>query len=170
MCYVLPMITHSFVKELLHYDPETGIFRWKVALTNSVGVGLVAGTLGSRGYWHIRIGGTTYASHRLAWFYVHGEWPTQVIDHIDRDRSNNRIANLRDVSLSDNNRNRTVKEKTKSHKPTEVAERVVKGFDICFRKDRKRWRARLSIGCYGSKEEAEQTCAKYMKILEEGLR
>ncbi|MDD0156969.1 HNH endonuclease signature motif containing protein, partial [Shigella flexneri] len=70
---------------------------WKKKLSARGAVGKVAGTI-SYGYNAINIDGVRYFAHRLAWLYVYGEWPKQEIDHIDRNRRNNAISNLRDVS------------------------------------------------------------------------
>ncbi|HBA3774519.1 TPA: HNH endonuclease [Escherichia coli] len=83
--------------EVLDYNKETGIFTWKKKLSARGAVGKVAGTI-SYGYNAINIDGVRYFAHRLAWLYVYGEWPKQEIDHIDRNRRNNAISNLRDVS------------------------------------------------------------------------
>lgn len=86
------MLTVERLREVLSYDAETGHF-----------------SIGERprrdGYVVVRIDGARYLAHRLAWLYVTGEWPSGLIDHIDRDRANNRITNLRDVSQSVNQQN-----------------------------------------------------------------
>ena len=97
------MITLERVKELLHYEPTTGIFTWKCSRGNNrIKAGSRAGSVYPTGYRFIGIDNTDYAESRLAWLYVHGVFPTQVIDHIDGYRDNNRISNLRDVSQADN--------------------------------------------------------------------
>jgi hypothetical protein len=93
------------LKELLSYEPETGIFRWKVARTNSNKVGDIAGYSEGR-YWKIGIGKTKHYAHRLAWAMVYGEMPKQHIDHINGDKLDNRIANLRLADKSQNGANR----------------------------------------------------------------
>ena len=92
------------LRELLDYDAETGRFVWRQA-NKRVKAGAVAGYVGNDGYVRIRASGTRFLAHRLAWFYVHGTWPTGEIDHINGDRSDNRIANLRDVSRLTNRQN-----------------------------------------------------------------
>lgn len=92
------------LKELLHYDPESGIFTWKVS-RGTVKYNSTAGSVNSRGYILIKIDGVKYLAHRLAWLYVYGYCPENIIDHIDRDKLNNKIINLREVSRSCNVRN-----------------------------------------------------------------
>ena len=102
-------ITAQRLRELLHYDPETGHFTRKVRTAQRHRVGdradLVSTTGNLAGYYRVALGGTKYLAHRLAWFYVHGMWPAGEIDHIDADRGNNRIANLRDVPAQMNKEN-----------------------------------------------------------------
>lgn len=93
------------LRELLHYDPDTGIFRWLVASANRIKINSVAGTKSSKGYLRIQIDRKIYPAHRLAWVYVYGAWPKGFIDHINRDRADNRLCNLRDATASENMRN-----------------------------------------------------------------
>ena len=92
-------------KSVLDYDPETGIFTWKSSKGFRV-KGAQAGSKCRRGYLCIGVGGKIHKAHRLAWLFVHGVFPSGQIDHIDRNKSNNRIANLRDVGQSINQENR----------------------------------------------------------------
>lgn len=99
-------LTPARLRELLHYDPETGVFTWRVqANNNRARVGAVAGTPHRRGYIHIGVGGFQYLAHRLAWLYAYGVWPTGHIDHVDGCKTNNALANLRDVSRAINMQN-----------------------------------------------------------------
>jgi hypothetical protein len=78
-----------------------GTFFWRIDTRNTA-AGDIAGSRQSRGYWHIKINRRLYMAHRLAWLYVTGEWPAGHIDHINGNRSDNRFANLRIASNSEN--------------------------------------------------------------------
>lgn len=84
-------------KERLDYDPDTGMFRWSTSKKNPRMAGKAAGTVATNGYVMILIFGKRHLAHRIAWFMTSGKWPTYSIDHINRDRQDNRIKNLRDV-------------------------------------------------------------------------
>lgn len=94
------------VRRALRYDPATGKFYWCERTSNRVRVGEEAGKTNrnSDGYKTINVFGKAYKAHRLAWFYTHGVWPDQ-IDHINGDRLDNRIENLRSVSCQHNTHN-----------------------------------------------------------------
>ena len=97
-------LTAERLREVLSYDADTGLFVWQ-AQRGCKRPGESAGTQ-TDGYLQISVDGRLYKAHRLAWLYVHGAWPVDAIDHINGDRSDNRIANLRDVTLAINNQNR----------------------------------------------------------------
>lgn len=90
-------LTAERVREVLDYDPLTGEFTWKVKPNQSVKVGTRAGTLTPNGYIRIKVDGWRFMEHRLVWLYVHGHWPTAEIDHINGERADNRISNLREA-------------------------------------------------------------------------
>lgn len=99
-------LTADRARQVLAYDPETGQLTWKQTLSNRALAGSVAGNVSvADGYVQIRVDGQIYRGHRLAWLIVTGDWPRQVIDHINGVRSDNRWANLRDTSQSVNSRN-----------------------------------------------------------------
>lgn len=93
-------ITADELRAILHYDPLTGVFT-RIRSAHPHRVGAVVGSV-SRGYILIGLLGKLYKAHRLAWLYVYGTWPKDQIDHINRNRSDNRIANLRDVTNQQN--------------------------------------------------------------------
>lgn len=110
-------ISHERLKELLHYNPETGDFTWRTNPKNTQRLGTVAGGWSLNGYRVVGVDNVQYKQHRLAWFYVYGVWPTQILDHIDRDRGNNRITNLREChSPAESGENRgTPRNNTSGH-------------------------------------------------------
>lgn len=112
-------ITAEELREILHYDPETGIFVWR-ARENVRGpkviklVGQRAGAPNSESYINIKITGRSYKAHRLAWLYITGKWPKQHLDHINRDRADNRFSNLREATEQQNSCNRAKSQNSKS--------------------------------------------------------
>ena len=108
-------ISAEFLRSFMSYDPETGLF------IRMVRAGPRGGDLGSVvasqrdncGYLVIKILGRYYAAHRLAWLSVFGEWPKEEIDHVNGDRADNRIANLRGATRSQNNRNTRLRKDNK---------------------------------------------------------
>lgn len=107
-------LTHDYLKSILSYDPETGVFTWLVD-KNRTFIGDVAGYKTSKGYLATKIMGKQHRLHRLAWFYVNGAWPKFQIDHLNGIRTDNRICNLRDVEPRHNSQNRSaVNQKNKT--------------------------------------------------------
>ena len=98
-------ITAERLRELLHYDPEEGIFTWIKLKSNRAPVGSRAGRDNRNGYRRINIDGHGYYEQRLAWLYVYGEWPEYEIDHRDGVGFNNKIANLRKATHLQNSQN-----------------------------------------------------------------
>ena len=101
------MLSQKRLKELLSYDPETGLFTWVMKRSNAVLSGAYAGSFNSEGYLSIMIDSKRYKAHRLAWLYVTGNWPKCQIDHINHNRSDNKWPNLRDATSLDNARNQS---------------------------------------------------------------
>jgi len=95
-------LTQARLREVLLYDPDTGVFTWR-----STGSGRKepVGTVNSGGHLRVQVDQRFYYLHRLAWFWVNGEWPSRTLDHINGDPTDNRIANLRDVTQQVNTQN-----------------------------------------------------------------
>lgn len=90
--------------DLLRYDKDSGKLYWTVAPNGRIKVGQEAGTITKEGYKRITYKGRTYLVHRIIWFLEYGYWPS-VLDHVDRDKLNNRIENLREATYSQNRYN-----------------------------------------------------------------
>jgi HNH endonuclease len=106
-------LTADELRDLLDYDPDTGIFQWKVRASKRVKPGMVAGTVKREGYRTISIKRKHFLAHRLAWFWMTDIWPSE-IDHINRTPDDNRWSNLREATRSVNMRNTTVVRKNSS--------------------------------------------------------
>lgn len=129
-----PGPTLARLKELAIYDADTGTFTARVH-RKGISVGAVLGSRHNAGYVRICIDKEDYLAHRLAWLYVHGEWPSQEIDHINGNRSDNRIANLRPATSTQNKINGGLREDNAS------------GFrGVHFDKRRQKFIAQIKIG------------------------
>lgn len=150
--YLTPTFTADYLREVLDYDPSTGIFIWsKSPLRGGAITGRVAGKVEAFGYRRIKMKGVLYAAHRLAWMYVYGEWPPLQLDHINRQRDDNRISNLRMATASQNAANRA--------RPKANATSRFKG--VTWHKGCAKWQSLIThngksiyLGLYESEEEA----------------
>ncbi|MFN7883268.1 MAG: HNH endonuclease [bacterium] len=97
-------LTAERLRELLDYCPRTGAFRWRKSRGGKI-EGSVAGYSAKNGYLQLGVDKKLYLAHRLAWLYVYGEWPARDVDHANGDRRDNRAANLRLASRSQNMQN-----------------------------------------------------------------
>ncbi|HGK4602813.1 HNH endonuclease [Yersinia enterocolitica] len=143
-------VSHAELKRLLHYSPETGVFTRLISWQRQYPVGSIAGWKDKDGYLKIMVHRIAYQAHRLAWFYVHGVWPSGTIDHVDMDKANNKISNLRDSTFTSNMHNRG-KNKTNTS-----------GFKgVTWNKKSAKWQASINaknkwryLGLFKSKEDA----------------
>jgi len=140
-------LTYERAKELFRYNAESGLLerklksgRWKVCGHKPV----------CQGYGYARVDGNMYYTHRVIWLLVHGEWPEHEIDHIDRNKMNNRIENLRAVTPSENQHNHGLRRDNST------------GFTgICFHKAAKKYVAQIwlngkpnYLGIFSTAEDA----------------
>lgn len=91
-------LTASMLRDMFHYDRDTGVF-------TRMGQAKPSGRVATKGYRQIAMIGQRFMAHRLAWLYVHGEWPSGQIDHINQVKDDNRIENLRVVTNKQNQEN-----------------------------------------------------------------
>jgi len=98
-------LTQQRLKEVLDYDPETGVFIWKASTSGREVVGSVAGAPNWAGYWRIGMDSHRYKAHRLAFLWMEGHFPDADVDHINGNRSDNRWQNLRPASRTINMQN-----------------------------------------------------------------
>ena len=149
---MLPTIER--LRELLSYDPESGVLKWLVRTSNRVAVGDVAGRVHRGGRIDIGIDGRILKAHRVAWAIYYGKWPDGEIDHDDGDPGNNRIKNLKDCSHSDNMQNRA------SHKNN------TSGFVGAHKNSSGRWFSKIGVNWktkyLGSFDTPEQASAAYL--------
>lgn len=147
---------------ILQYDENTGSFIWrnKVAKSNRISIGDNAGCVNDDGYIIIKICSIRYAAHRLAWKYHYGIDPINFIDHINGNRKDNRISNLREASQFENARNRKKNSNNKS------------GFKgVYFIVSSSQWRAiatfngkSVHIGCFNTAQEASNAYNQFSKL------
>jgi hypothetical protein len=105
-------MTAAQLRELIHYNPRTGIFVWISGPSSRLNTR--AGSIGAGGYRRIRVGGRRYTASHLAWFWVHNEFPDRSVDHRDGDPDNNNISNLRLATPSEQNQNFRVSSRNSS--------------------------------------------------------
>lgn len=148
-------ITAERLRELVEYDPSTGVFKWR-AYRRGMRHDLVVGCSDDKGYVRMKVDGQRYRGHQLAWLYVTGEWPAMRIDHRDLDKGNNRWDNLRAATNSQNGANRPVLSTNKS------------GFKgVCWRAREKKWCAQIThdrrvnhLGYFTKPEDAHAAYAQ----------
>jgi len=105
-------LTAERLRDLLDYNPDTGVFRWRVTRASNARAGSVAGSIDKEGRWRVKIDGRDYFASRLAILYVTGAWPRHQIDHVDGNKANDRVANLRDVSQKINQQNKATPQRS----------------------------------------------------------
>jgi len=149
----------AYVRSILSYDPDTGVLTWRVARSPSVCAGTRAGVC-VRGYVRVRLLYTTYAAHRLAWLITFGKWPNGDLDHINHVKDDNRIANLREATDSQNGANRLINRNSTS------------GFKgVYWHRGHERWYAHIKVSgrrhFLGSYDDPSEAHAAYVRAANE---
>ena len=144
-------ITFEELIKVLDYNPETGQFTWIGHVKKNL-LNKIAGCKRKDDCIVIGLFGRDYLAHHLAWFFVNKQWPTKEIDHVDQNRSNNKISNLRDVDHRTNCQNYRIA--TKNNKTTKLlgaAYRYGRFYSRIRVGDK-----RITIGSFATAEEAHQ--------------
>jgi hypothetical protein len=151
--------TLKYLKEILEYNEQTGIFTWKENRGSNKTKGKIADNKNLRGYITIGINGKRYKAHRLAWLYIYGDFPKGQIDHINGVRDDNRIENLRIVTNRQNCQN------YKIHREGKLV-------GNSFHKNNKKWQSSIVIngkqkylGYYETQQEAHEAYLNKLKEL-----
>ena len=159
-----PNLTAERVRELLHYDHETGAFSWLTKRCGRAMPGTIVSAPSNGGYLRLMVDGLRVQQHRLAWLHAHGFWPQYFIDHIDGNKQNNALRNLRDVSKAVNAQNQ--KKSKVSNKSSGILGVHAHGgkwqSSIC--KDG----LSFHLGTFASQEEAQSAYLNAKRNLHEG--
>lgn len=140
------------LKKQLLYNPETGGFHW-LQTKGKAKKGCIAGYTDNKGYLRLMVNTKTFYCHRLAWFYVYGHFPKGQIDHINGNKSDNRLKNLRDVSPVTNMQNKS--KALASNKSTGILG-VTKMNDGKYLAQIRIGKNKVAIGKFGTANEAHQ--------------
>ena len=155
-------MTQDELKQILSYCPITGHFTWLSPRANRVKIGDRAGCINKLdGYRQLVVNSKKYKEHRLVWFYVYGIFPTNTIDHINGIRDDNRLVNLREATLQQQNQNLTIRNDNSS------------GFTgVYWSKAASKWQAYIDIdgkrhhlGLFENKQDAYESRIKKKKEL-----
>jgi hypothetical protein len=163
----VPLVSHEELLKILDYNPESGKFTWCCFKGPKAPAGSSAGVIDrATGYYVITINYRIYRAHRLAWFYMKGEWPS-IIDHIDSDRKNNKWNNLRLATTSQNAQNVGLTRRNKSGLKGAFWHKLEKTWVSAIRVNNKP----IWLGTFGTAEEAHEAyCAAADKYFGEFAR
>lgn len=156
-------LTAERLREVLAYDPETGHLTRIARVSSSTRIGDLAGTPSGMGYLQCRVDGRLYKCHRLAWLYVYGVWPKEMIDHVNGRRDDNRIENLRAVSRTTNMQNQR---RAQRNNTTGLlgAHRDKTRYRSCIRADGRS----TNLGSFGTAEDAHEAYLAAKRLLHGG--
>jgi hypothetical protein len=151
------ILTADRLREILSYDPETGVLTWIAPISSRSKPGEPAGTITPLGYVRIGMFREQHLGHRLAWLHVYGKWPNGDLDHINGVRHDNRLVNLREATRSGNNQNIRAARSDSAH-----------GFlGATWSKAAQKWRASICVNrkqkTLGTFDSAEEAHAAYLK-------
>ncbi len=158
-------LTHKRLREVLNYDPLTGIFTWCGSKPGSQGRTVAGSTSGT--YVRITVDDVSYRAHRLAWFWMTGSWPKEFMDHVDLNKHNNAWSNLREATKSQNHANRPALSTNKSGIKGAYFDPVRRDWQSAIRKDGKT----VALGHFRTANEAHAAyCSAAKKLFGEFAR
>lgn len=163
------ILTAERVRELLNYDPDTGIFTRKIRTAQRHHVGdradFISKSGSAKGYHRVSVDSERYQAHRVAWLHYYGEWPSVFIDHINGDRADNRISNLRQATAQLNLENLRAPQKNSSSGL----------LGVHWSKQDGKWRAeigsnrkKMHLGTFASPEMAHSAYLEAKRLLHKG--
>lgn len=159
-------ISHERLLDVLFYDKETGLFTWKVKAAKNTVIGEIAGSWRTEKQnrpIRIRVDGVSYRAHRLAWFYENKEFPSSLIDHINGDCHDNRIANLREADQSLNQQNQR-----RNHRDNSSGFLGVSKINDVYRASIYSNKKSNFLGFFKTPEDAHSAYVNAKRILHEG--
>lgn len=160
----LDNLTAEQVRHRFNYDPATGVLRWAISPSKNVKAGDVAGSSHGDGYLRVRIGASRYLVHRIIWLHHYGKWPDGHVDHLDGEKRNNRVSNMRDSTRSVNAQNQRSASANNKAKLLGVAMRpngkCVAAINVCGKK--------MYLGIFRDPQEAHSTYLEAKRRLHAG--
>lgn len=153
----------SILDSILDYNSISGNFIWKVKPSKKVSIGDIAGTITNNGYFKIRFLGKEYLAHRLAWLSIYGDFPEGILDHIDQDKLNNSINNLREVSISENGHNTKIYSTNKSGYKNIFWDKTLNKYSVKLCKNN----IKYNIGTYHTLEGAKLALDTFIELKKE---
>jgi hypothetical protein len=147
-------------RKLLTYEPETGLFFWKESPKGGICKGAPAGSITSQGYVIITIDRRGYRAHRLAWLFFYSVWPSNQIDHINRNRSDNRICNLQEATQKQNHENISLRKDNTSGYRGVHWDKTLKKWIAAIQNNRKN----IKLGAFNDPQKAHEAYVKAASI------
>jgi hypothetical protein len=157
--------TANRVRDIFEYDPSTGVLKRKISTSSNAKAGCVAGWENSDGYLNVKIDRRTYKVHQIVWLHSYGIWPSGVIDHINRDKKDNRLQNLRDTTVQVNNINKDVRKDSKTGVPNVTWRERDKRYYVACKRDGKQNYG----GSFKTFAEAKLFAEKFVKEIGKGM-
>jgi len=150
--------TMERVRELFNYDASTGKLIRKIHASNNAKAGSIVGWENADGYLNVRVDRVVYKVHQIVWLHVHGAWPAGVVDHINRNKTDNRIENLRDTTVQVNNINKGARKDSKTGVPNVTWRARDRRFYVACRRNGKQNYG----GSFASLEEAQTFATRFV--------